>query len=75
MPGVFEYKESLDISEIIDYKVDHKYFTKVFNEFDETTLLKGVVAGGNGKDFNPDFNILKNNEEVYDSLKLAITYY
>ena len=75
LPGVFEYKESLDISEIIDYKVDHKYFTKVFNEFDETTLLKGVVAGGNGKDFNPDFNILKNNEEVYDSLKLAITYY
>ena len=75
LPGVFEYSNKFDINDILNYKIEHAKFEVEFNEFYRTTLLPGVVAGGDVYEFNPKFEVDKNNDEIFNSLKLAIENY
>ena len=75
LPGVFEYNENLKIDEILKYKIDHNELEKSFNDFYRTNLLPGVIADQAFKFYNPDFTTEKNNDVVYNSLKIAINNY
>lgn len=75
LPGVFEYSNKFNITDILNYKIDHVKFEKQFNEFYQTTLLPGVVAGDDFYNFNPKFEVNKNNDEIFNSLKLVIENY
>lgn len=75
LPGVFEYSENIDYKDIVSYKIDHAELEKEFNEFYQTALLPGVVAGSDFKKLNPEFTSEKNNEYIFNSLKIAIDNY
>lgn len=71
LPGVFEYSDKLELEQIMNYKISHCELEDEFNKFVKKTCV-GVIAGEDFYKQYPGFDVNKNNEEVFYSLKTVI---
>ena len=72
LPGVFRYHQGITLDEIMSYKIDHNEF-----ELAVTNLLKKMGTGIVSDDqipSVPNFDVDKNNENVYDFLSFIVSY-
>lgn len=75
LPGVFKYHDSTDINDILNYKIEHSFLERKFNELKRKTFLSGVVSQAAMQEYAVNFDPNKNIVLVYNSLKEVIENY
>ena len=72
LPGVFHYHQGITLDEIMDYKIDHDEFEQAVSKL-MRKMGKGIVSDDQIPSI-PNFDVKRNNENVYDFLSFIVNY-